>query len=342
MRSALIIGGTGQIGRAVATALTESGWHVTSAQRGRRASAQQPAVETVQLDRADTESLQRLAAGRDLVVDTVAFSPEHAAQLAELDAGALAVISTAAVYLGSNGTYLDVATDDVGFPDYPVPLTEDWPTIDNDDQSYSPLKAAMERVLLAGELPVSILRAGAVHGPHSDLLREWYYIKRALDGRRRVVLPYGGTGRFHPAATANLAALVLACAQSPGRRVLNAVDDECPTDAEIGRTIFEAMDHDAEIVTVPGPPPTGRAGSPWSVAKPFVLSMEQAHSTVGYRPVLTHAEAIKRDVEWAVGTARARGYPDTPWPEIFPQLLTFGAEHWFDYPGEDDWAGRQD
>lgn len=70
-----------------------------------------------------------------------------------LDVGALVVISTAAVYEGANGTYLDVVTDPDSYPDYPVPITEDWPTLDNAEQTYSPLKAAMERELLRGPPP---------------------------------------------------------------------------------------------------------------------------------------------------------------------------------------------
>jgi hypothetical protein len=50
-----------------------------------------------------------------VVVDKVAFTPDHGAQLARLAgrAGSLVVISTGAVYQG---------------PGLPVPVTEDWPT----------------------------------------------------------------------------------------------------------------------------------------------------------------------------------------------------------------------
>ena len=331
--TALVVGGTGQIGDAVTRTLREAGWEVVAASRGERPPGSAQDGEVLTLDREDTASLVRAARGRDLVVDTVAFTPDHAHQLLQLDVGALVVVSTAAVYRGRNGTYLDVVTGPDSYPDYPVPLTEDWPTVDDAEATYSPLKAAMERVLLAGDLPVSLLRAGAVHGPGSAALREWFFIKRALDHRPRVVLPWDGQGRFHPASTGNIAALALACAQAPGSRVLNAVDEECPTDAEIARTVFALMGHEAEVVTVPGPPSGEALASPWSVPKPFVLSMARAHDEVGYAAPLTWRAALEQDVEWAVdavGRAEARG---GSWRDVFPHLLGWGAEDWFGYEG---------
>jgi len=338
-KTALIIGGTGQIGWAAAEALTRAGWDVTAAHRGANGPPPDLQARVVTVDRDDTAALADAARGHDLVVDTVAFTPDHGRQLLQLDVGSLVVISTAAVYRGSNGSYLDIATDESSFPDYPVPIDEDWPTVDNEEATYSPLKAALERVLLAGELPVSILRAGAIHGPHSPGLREWYYIKRALDGRRRCVLAWDGAGRFHHSSTFNLAALVVACADSPGSRVLNAVDDEARTDAQIAQTIFEVMEHQAEIVTFSGPPRDNVGASPWAVAKPFVLSMAKASREVGYQPVVSYREAVQRDIEWALSTLRDPRHAGQSWQEIFPGMLAFGAAGWFDYPAEDQFAG---
>lgn len=329
--TALVIGGTGQIGVAVAQALHAAGWEVISACRGLRPPVHGHDGEVLVLDREDTPALVRAARGCDVVVDTVAFTPAHAHQLLQLEVGALVVISTAAVYQGANGTYLDIVTDPDSFPDYPVPITEDWPTVDNTEATYSPLKAAMERVLLEGHLPVSLLRAGAVHGPGSRALREWFFIKRALDHRRRVTLPWDGRGRFHPASTANLAALALACAQAPGHHVLNAVDEECPSDAEIGRTIFELMRHEAEVATVPGPAVGEAQSSPWSVPKPFVLSMARAHDEVGYAAPLAWRTALEQDIEWAVRAVRQAENGGGSWYDVFPDLRSWGADEWFAY-----------
>ncbi|HWR86198.1 MAG TPA: NAD-dependent epimerase/dehydratase family protein [Rhodoglobus sp.] len=328
-RTALIIGGTGQIGRATAGLLELHGWDVTVA-------ARTPAPDVLALDREDTDALLRAARGRDLVLDAVAYTPAHAAQLSRLagEVGSLVVISTASVYADDEGRYLDVAGER-GFPVYPVPVTEQQPTVEADAQTYSPLKAAMERVLLATEgLPVSILRPGAIHGPHTGFLREWFFIKRVLDGRPHTVLAFDGASRFDTSATANIAELARLCAERPGRRALNASDGVGPTVAEIGATVFAHLDHDAALVALPGPPrEDGPGGSPWGVPSPFVQSMARARDDLGFEPV-PYAETIGPAIDWMVDAVRGRD-----WTTAFPKYLDrYGAETWFPYDAEDEFV----
>lgn len=341
-RTAMIIGGTGQIGAAAARRLAADGWSVLIAHRGSHPGDEALAdldVTTIRLDRDDTEGLLDRARGHDLVLDTVAYEPRHADQLAQLagDIGSLVVISTGSVYAGRNGGYLDVVTGPDDFPDYPVPLREDDPTVDNDERTYSPLKAAMERRLLAADgLPVSILRPGAIHGPFSPALREWFFIKRALDHRRQVVLSDGGTNRFSTSSTVNIAELVALCADRPGRRILNAVDEDGLSVAEIARTVFDALDRDAEIVTFPGPPVDGLGSTPWTVAHPLLLSMAQAKVELGYRQPATYAESVTAAIDWAVRAARAAERREEGWETVFPTLAERArTDGWFEYGAED-------
>jgi hypothetical protein len=183
---------------------------------------------------------------------------------------------------------------------------------------------------------VSILRAGAIHGPGSVALREWFFIKRVLDGRRQVALAWDGLSRFHPASTANIAALVLACTQTSGNHLLNAVDDDCPTAAEIGHAIFDAMGHQADILTFSGPPHDEVGSSPWSVPKPFVLSMARAHAEVGYTAAMPYQDSVEIDIEWAVRAVEQAESRGGSWHDVFPALLSWGADQWFDYDAEDN------
>ena len=222
--SALVVGGAGQIGLAASDALSRAGYEVTIAHRGRGRSGEGAKTSgnyrEIILDREDTRALQRAAAGRDVLVDVVAYTPEHARQLAGLrgSIGSLVVISTGSVYADDEGRHFDATTGDHDYPRFPVPIDETQPTIQAGG-TYAPLKAAMERELLATtDLDVSILRPGAVHGPLAPKLREWYFIKRVLDGRDRVVLSRGGRSRFSTSSSANIGALVAACAAIPGRR----------------------------------------------------------------------------------------------------------------------------
>lgn len=341
-RTAMIIGGTGQIGSAVARRLAHDGWSVLVAHRGERqgdADLAELDVTSIRLDREDTTSLVERARGHDLVLDTVAYEPRHADQLAQLagEVGSLVVISTGSVYLGRSGGYLDVVTGPDDFPDYPLPLREDDPTVDNAERTYSPLKAALERRLLeVDDLPVSILRPGAIHGPFSPALREWYFIKRALDGRSRVVLADDGRNRFSTSSTVNLAELVALCADQPGKRVLNAVDDENPSVAEIATAVYRALDQQVELNVFPGPPVGSVGATPWTVAHPLVMSMARAQVELGYRAAARYADAVEAAVDWAVREVRTAEQHGVGWETVFPALARRAeADRWFDYEAED-------
>ncbi|GAB3615723.1 NAD(P)H-binding protein [Okibacterium endophyticum] len=341
---ALIIGGTGQVGSATARALSHRGYTVAVAHRGHAELDPQlvrDGVREVVLDRDDTAELVHHARGCDLVVDAVAYTPAHADQLALLagSVGSLVVISTASVYLGSNGAYLDTSTGPHDFPDLPVPVTEDQQTIESDDHTYSAQKAAMERRLLeTDDLPVSILRPGAIHGRASEAPREWYFIRRALDGRTRVALAYNGESIFSTTGTQNLAHLISLCGATPGRRVLNAVDTENHPVVEIGRRIFTALGREYEPVGFDGAPVDGIGATPWSVPRPFALSMRRAHDELGYTQAVSYSDAVADDIRWvleAVGTAEENG---GTWRDAFPVLRErYGADGWFDYESEDRW-----
>jgi len=336
-RRAVILGGTGQLGAASARTLLDDGWSVTIAHRGERPlpSGVLDAAETALVDRADADAVVDLCRGADLVLDCLAFAPADAAVHGRLvgDVGSVVVISTASVYRGENGTWLDVATGEDDFPVLPVPVTEDDAIVDApDDDGYSAQKAALERALLAIEgLPVTILRPGAIHGPQSPALREWFFIKRALDGRERIPLAHGGASRFSTSASVNVAELVRLAGDQPGRRVLNAVDDPAPTALEIGQAVLAHLGRSAEFVLLDGGPVDGVGGHPWAVPRPIVLSMEAARRELGYEPVGSHRATIGSAIDWMLDAVR-----DADWRERFPALATrYGASEWFDYDAED-------
>ncbi|MGW4797999.1 NAD-dependent epimerase/dehydratase family protein [Nonomuraea sp. NPDC004297] len=332
-RNAFIIGGTGQIGRATAARLTAAGYAVTLGHRRLRPDAAQPdgvqpdGVRSVQVDRADTEALLKALDGHDLVVDTVAFTPYHGAQLARLAGrvGSLVVISTGAVYQA---------------PGLPVPIPETWPTVERDTHDYPAGKAALERLLLATPgLPVSILRTGVLHGPHGKSLDHWSFIKRALDRRPHVVLAHDGRSRFPTSAVANVAELIRLCARDPAARVLNIADDPL-TVAEIGARVFAVMGHEAEIVTFAGPSrPDGLGFHPWNVPEPIVFSMDKARAELGYRDAVSYDDALRQDVDWAVSAVAGAG---GDWQAVFPDLIVrHGPDVWFPYAAEDAYVATR-
>src|SRR5690242_8551668 len=99
-----ILGGSGQIGRAVALSLIEAGWSMVSGQRDVASlpdALRSRGVVPVAVDREDSNALRdALADGFDAVIDTVAYTAAHARQWLDLQdrIGALVVISTGSVY----------------------------------------------------------------------------------------------------------------------------------------------------------------------------------------------------------------------------------------------------
>ena len=339
-KTALLVGGSGQIGTASARRLHALGYDVTIAHRGTRPLPRDLAddVATLSLDRSDAGALTDAARGHDLVLDCVAFGPGDAEPYARLvgEVGSLVVISTASVYLGSNGTWMDIATGPDDFPVLPEPVTEQHATVSDEREGYSTQKAALERALLGIDgLPVTVLRPGAIHGPESMALREWYFIKRALDGRRRVPLTDMGESRFATTSTAVIAELVRLAAEHPAARILNAADEPGPTALEIGQAVFAHLGHDAEFDLLPRDVAGDVGQHPWAVAHPVVLSMQAAHEQLPYTSVGTHRSTIGVAIDWMLDEIA-----DTDWRERFPALADrYGAAGWFDYEAEDSLLG---
>lgn len=338
MGRAVVIGATGQIGRVAVGALATDGWEVTAVSRGGGRDESWPdGVRTARADRADDSALATAVGdGCDVLVDMVAYGPEHARQLTNLAGrvGSAVVVSSLSVYEDDKGRNFDTQEQPDGFPEYPVPLSEDQRTIAPGETSYSTRKAGLERELLAAaaELPTTLLRAGAIHGTHCRTPRELYFVKRNLDGRRRRVLAYGGKSRFHPASVHNIAELVRLAARKPGARALNAVDPDAPTVAEIAVAVDAVMGVETESVLVDGPAPAETVGdTPWSVPHPVVCDMAAAERELGYRAVVRYAETLPDTVAWIEQQLAGRD-----WREAYPKMFQNYGDL-FDYAAEDAW-----
>jgi nucleoside-diphosphate-sugar epimerase len=334
-RSAFVVGGTGQVGRAVTRALIPAGWAVTIGHRGRRPPPADLLAQGIKVATFDREAPGALAAalgaGADAVIDTVAYGVEHADQLLEVQSNlrALVVISSASVYRDAAGRTLDEAGV-TGFPQLPVPVLETQATVEPGAATYSTRKVALERRLLdRARCPVTVLRPCAIHGSGSQHPREWWFVKRMLDGRPRIPLAHGGRSLFHTSSVANLAELVHVALAEPGTRILNAADPEAPSVAEIGALIAARLGHACEFMPVhDGGPSPGVGTTPWSLPHPFVVDLTAARR-LGYVPVTTYGGAVGATCAWLVETAR-----DGDWRDRFPDLALYPWDL-FDYAAED-------
>ncbi|GAA3015970.1 reductase [Streptomyces fulvorobeus] len=338
-----MLGATGQIGRVAVTALVGDGWEATALSHGGGRDVSWPeGVRAARLDRDEDGALAAaLGEGCDVLVDMVAYDGAHAGQLTALAGriGSAVVISSGAVYEDGRGRSFDTQDRPRGSPHYPVPIPESLATVAPGDGTYATRKVRLERELLAaGEvLPVTLLRAGAVHGPYCRTPRELYFVKRAVDGRARRVLAYGGGSRFHPAHVSNVAELIRLAARRPGSRVLNAADPGAPTVAEIGAAVDEVLGRRTETVLLAGAPAPGRVGeTPWSAPHDIVYDMAAAERELGYRPVTGYAESLPGTVAWLVGRLEGRD-----WRDAFPKMARNYGDI-FDYAAEDAWLAEHD
>lgn len=336
---AVIVGGTGQVGRAIASRLHAAGWPVLLITRGRAAVPPELRIEGIDVRRADRTDPAALAAavgdGTRLIVDCACFTAAHARTLLPLLPGveATVMISAKAVYIDGRGRHVNSPEP----PRFDAPITESQPTLrpfagDEYDtrHGYGRCKVAAEQVLLDDGHPVTVLRPSKVHGPGATRPSEWVFVKRILDGRRVVLVAGDGRGVDHPTGAANLAALVGTVADRPGRRILNAADPDAPDGLHIARSIADHFGHVWREVPLPDDADPALGRHPWDRRPPIVLDTSAA-AALGYRPVGSHAETVgptlDRLAALAVRTDRGHLLP--------AGFDVAGLEQMLDYPAED-------
>jgi nucleoside-diphosphate-sugar epimerase len=290
MPRALILGGTGLIGRAAARRLRDHGWTVDAPGRS--------------VDRSDPRALARaLGDGADLLVDCLCYTAAHARTLIPLarNATSTVMISARAVYADDEGRHVNSPEP----PRFAGPVTEDQPTMAPGDmdfqtrEGYGANKVAAEHTLLDSGLPITVLRPSKVHGVGSKRPLEKYFVDRVLAGHPVVLLASRGEGLDHTSAAANIAALIETAASRPGRRVLNAADPDAPNGLEISRIVARHFGHDWREVLLDHDK-LGR--HPWHGG--FVLDTSAAQA-LGYRPVGDYATTVAETLDWLGTVVRA-------------------------------------
>ncbi|ASO20695.1 nucleoside-diphosphate-sugar epimerase [Actinoalloteichus hoggarensis] len=335
--TALVVGGTGQVGTAMVEELVRAGYSVSSLSRGRTAACWSLPAGEVREIVADREELRAHCDGVDVLIDCVAGGRGDARQLGSLagSVGAVVALSTAAVYRDDDGNTIETALRGGPPPLLARPLRETDPTVSPDGDSYAAGKRALEEELLATEgLDATILRPGAVHGPHGVFLREWYFVRRALDRRKPVVLAHRGMTPWHTTAVDNLAALARFAAERPGSRVLNAGESFVPTVRDLVGLVADRLAHGFdEVLLDGGPTAEGIGASPWTVCPEGLVLDIGAAAEWGFTPPREYSDAMGETVDSMIERARAAD------PRLAPILGgdLFGHH---DYELEDRWLAE--
>jgi nucleoside-diphosphate-sugar epimerase len=322
----LVIGGTGFVGPAIVKELTRRGHAVTVYHRGEREVELPASVTHIHGDRRDYSRFQvdlaRLAP--DAVVDDIPMNADDARSLVEALRGRI----VSSVHLSSGDVYA---------PNQPIPITEDVPAnpaeaaeLKLHGQTIPYSKVAVESVIreaqAAGDYPATILRLPAVYGPGDRLAREWFYVKRVLDGRRRIAVPDGGLGLFHRGYVDDVARAVVLALESPqaAGRIYNVGHEGVLTVWGITELVAEVMGHEWMIVPVAGEalPPT----NPFAAPYPIVYDLGRIRTELNYRESVSLKEGMERTVAWL--------NKHQPTPESWG-LARYLRHDPFDYAAED-------
>lgn len=263
----------------------------------------------------------------DVVLDTIAYDKADVAAYDPDRVGRLIAISSASVYCDDEGRTLDEASVN-GFPQFRGAIAEDQAIVPPGSSTYSTRKVRMEKAAQAGfGERATILRPCAIHGEKSRHPREWWFVKRLLDGRLRIPLANRGAGRFQTtsAMTIGNAAHFLAANAIGG--VFNVQDADSPSVLEIGRAIEYVAEQQVELVEIEGYPDAGVGRTPWSVPFDFVTT-DQKLRDAGFAGGLPYQDDVANSVGYL-----ARLAPDD-WRAAFPQLAAYPWDL-FDYDAED-------
>ena len=273
LESAVVIGGTGFIGRHTVRELLDHGYAVTTVSRTEPEVrlAEPDEVNHVLGDRSKSDTLERAArqAEPDLVVDCAALYPGDVRMATEVFADI-----DAYVYVSSGGVY---AAHEIPKREDDTPIHDCTPDQAEDDTmaSYGPRKAACDRETVAaadrGVTAMSV-RPTMVYGPKAvssagdeaattiDKAPSWakdlpglqshhdYWIDR-LNRYNRVVVPGDGTAIWHRVYVEDVASAVRLVAErgEPGE-AYNVADRRVCTMEDVIDLIADALDTSVTVV----------------------------------------------------------------------------------------------
>lgn len=256
----------------------------------------------------------------DVVLDMVAFRKEHAEAVVETFRGVaqrLVVVSSADVYLA----FGRIHRTEPG-PPQALPLTEESElraTNQPNGEAYD--KIAVESAVAdVPGLPATILRYPAVYGPGDPLHRTFPYLKRMDDGRPHILLGEDhARWRWCRGYVENVAeACVLAVEnEAAAGRTYNVAEPEAVEEETRVRWIAEAARWSGEIVRLPPERLPEHLRSPADYAQHYGVDTYRIRHELGYREVVSRAEAYRRTIEWQ------RAHPPA---EIDPAQYDYAAE----------------
>lgn len=195
----LIIGGTRFVGLHLVKRLLSDGHELHLFNRGQQYNPFSDEVHSITGDRKKKGALKSCMEGEnfDTAIDMIAYTAaemKDAINALEDKIDHYLFVSTRSVYEQRLAKY---------------PIREDDATVDDPSNVYGYNKRqaeiALQRAHEYSGFPGTILRLPAVYGPYDYQAREWYFIRRLLDGRKQMLLPDFGMSVYQREYAGNIA-----------------------------------------------------------------------------------------------------------------------------------------
>jgi nucleoside-diphosphate-sugar epimerase len=256
----------------------------------------------------------------EVVLDMVPFREEDAARVKAFAGVArrVVVISSQDVYRA----YGRLWRTEPGSAD-PVPLTEDSPL----REKLSPAgldydKTAIERAVMNDpNLPATILRLPATHGPGDDKHRLFPYLKRMDDGRPAILLDEAYAGwcwsRGYVEDVAHAIALAVTDERAAGR-IYNVAYSETLSEAEWVNAIARVSGWKGEVGALPsGQLPPSLRRDMFDFSQQYEVDSSRIRRELGYSEIVPFDEALRRTIFWE---------RSNPPEKILPEDFDYAAE----------------
>ena len=333
---ALVVGGTGFLGRFLVPQLLGAGHEVTVVHRPESGAELPPGARGLAADRQRlTEYATVLrAAAPDVVIDVILSSARQAADLVSVFRGHAArvvAVSSMDVYraAGLLHGFEEGALD-------PLPLREDSPlrtrpetyppaqlarlrqTFGWVDEAYD--KAAVERaVRAASDLPATVLRLPMIYGPGDRLHRLFPLLKRMDDGRPAILLPERLAAWRGPRGYVENVAAAIALAATDARatgRTYNVAEAERLTELEWARRVADAVGWRGRFVVLPDDATPSHLRMPGRLEQHWAADSSRIRAELGYAEPVSRDESLGRTIAWE------RANP----PAVDPAQFDYAAE----------------
>ncbi|MFH7026524.1 MAG: NAD-dependent epimerase/dehydratase family protein [Heteroscytonema crispum UTEX LB 1556] len=307
----LVIGGTNFIGPPVVRQLSAMGHEVTVFHRGKTKTELPLDVNEIIGDRSLLPNFKSKfqQVSPDVVLDMICYTEEAAHITVNAFKGIaqrVVAISSMDVYR-AYGVILGTENDAIA-----VPITEDSPLRQQlypfREMPSRPLNAPLdydkilvERVVMASELPGTIVRLPMVYGENDPLHRLFPYIQRMDENRPVILLPESiAKWRGSYGYVENVAygiALAVTDKRAAGR-IYHVADLEVLTEAERIARVGEVAGWRGKIVIVGKEHLPNEWKLPVNTEQDWFVGTTRIRQELGYSEIISPASALRRTIDW--------------------------------------------